>query len=289
MTTRCARWCRSTRTTSRRRSTSWTTGSSPVRARRTSAVLSVVRAAFHAIRDEDTDALGPLLSPELVTVDHQRIGLGTTADRDSFLERERSDQAVMRRDREYTRKGFVSGAAVLVVYESQRLDPHGGEVLYQSYFVGRVDASDRIDRMEWFDLDDWDAALARFDELAAEAPADPRHPRAENAGDPGPRRGAAARRGEPARRGRAVLRRRLRAHRPPRRESPRPTRTAGGRSSTRGEASTTSAVDQHDEYLAVRGERLHLIRSRFETADGDEVVFLQVVGVRRRRDARSRA
>jgi class 3 adenylate cyclase/tetratricopeptide (TPR) repeat protein len=133
-------------------------------------VLSVVRAAFRALRDEDSDTLGPLLSPQLVTVDHQRIGFGTTTDRASFLERERSDQTVLRHDREYSRKGFVSGDAVLVVYESQRLDQHGGEVLYQSHFVGRVDGSDRIDRMEWFDLDDWGAALARFDELAAPTP-----------------------------------------------------------------------------------------------------------------------
>ena len=81
--------------------------------------------AWVAMRDGDLDALGRLVSPELVTVDHQRIGFGA-GDRDSFLDGNRSDLEVMRRGREYVRKGFASAHAFLVVSEQARLLTEAG-------------------------------------------------------------------------------------------------------------------------------------------------------------------
>ena len=143
-----------------------------------SRALTVGRALWVANRDLDFDTVGALLSPDLVSVDHQRIGFGT-GDREDYLANLPINEELARPVREIAKTGFTVGNAFLIVHESIRTDAHGSEYEWLACIVMHVDDSDRLDRIEWFALEDWDAALARLDELGADAPADPRHPRAE--------------------------------------------------------------------------------------------------------------
>ena len=140
----------------------------------------------------------------------------------------------------------------------------GGEYEWVPVFVCHRGPDGLIDRMEAFAPEDWDAALARFDELAAEAPAEP------VAAVPGSTN-AAMRYLEAAhaffsdrRRHRGVRRPVVRRRRPARRPAVRragpdvPGRKAyAGRVRER-RAETFSALTL--EPLAVRGDRLALTR-----------------------------
>ena len=248
--------------------------------------MSVARAAWIAMRDGDLESLELLLAPDLVTVDHQRIGFGTH-DRDSYLDQERSDREVMHRDREYAVNGFVSGDAVLVVFESKRHDQYGSGLLYQSCGLVRVDASDRVDRIEWFDLEDWDAALARFDELSA-PPTDPRNPRVENSVTLGRSAwGAMIRNGRfdeaRARLGKFVAEGAVRVDR--RSTVAAPDADGPGVVDSLQALYELGMVEVAADPIAVRGETLALYRQVFRSAGGDELVFLTL----QENDAENRA
>ena len=140
-----------------------------------------------------------------------------------------------------------------------------------------VDASGRDHDRELFDEDDWDAALARFDELAA-APVDPRNPRVENAVTR--RRVAWA---ELIRNGRFdEARARMgefmsddgvqRIDR--RRTVAAPDADGPGVPDSLQALYELGLVEVAADPIAVRGERLALYRQVFRSAGGDELVIL---------------
>ena len=77
-----------------------------------------------------------------------------------------------------SRTQHVAGRAVLTTVDSLGTTDDGGRVEWALHSLATVDATARITTLEFFDEDDWDAALARFDELSAVGP---RNPRVENA------------------------------------------------------------------------------------------------------------
>ncbi|MEX1009019.1 MAG: nuclear transport factor 2 family protein, partial [Acidimicrobiia bacterium] len=132
----------------------------------------VVRAAGrvqHAF-NEEPDALDALCSPDFMLDDHRRLMYGE-GDRDYFVSiRRASSDAHVRATATINRSIFVQGRALLAVQDLHRDDADGADYRWGYSVLVAFDALWRLQRLEWFDDDHWDAALARFDELAAEVP-----------------------------------------------------------------------------------------------------------------------
>ena len=140
-------------------------------------VLRAGIAATAATGVNDFEAMGELLSPDFVFVDHTPIGFGT-GDRGRFIAASNANTELGIRSIRVNRVIHVSGNAALGVQDVRLLTEQDSEYGDTSCIVMSVDPSGRINRMEWFDIDQFDAALTRLDELGA---TDSRHPRAENA------------------------------------------------------------------------------------------------------------
>lgn len=68
------------------------------------------------------------------------------------------------------RKQFVGGNACLYVGEQLSTTPEGNDYSWVRHHVIKLSADGRTERMEFFPEDQWDAALALFDQLAGPGP-----------------------------------------------------------------------------------------------------------------------
>ena len=171
---------------------------------------------------------------------------------------------------------FVSGNALLGVEDGTGVTEHGLVYERVSCIVATVDSDGLISRSEWFTEDDFPAALARFDELAAPETADPRHPRAENATTRSADRFfALATDGRLDEAAECLTTDIVRVDH----------RTAVSDATTHGRdeymAALRGAFDVGFasvaiDHLAVRGERLNLMRTSFATEGGMHLVILSV-------------
>ena len=118
-------------------------------------------------RRRDRDASAACFAPDFATVDHRTLGFGT-ANRAEFLERRRAMAEVIPDSSQIFTKQYSQGHAGIVVVHLTGTTAEGNE--YDWHYVSVVVANERdlISRMEYFPDDQWPEALARFDELAAE-------------------------------------------------------------------------------------------------------------------------
>jgi class 3 adenylate cyclase len=138
-------------------------------------------AASAAMNQRDWDAFTASLSREMVTIDHTPIGFGR-ADRDGFVREQMQSLVALVPDAVIVPvKLIASGEVVLVVLHTHGTTTEGSRYEWAPLLVSRRDGSGHTDRVEFFEVEDWDAALDRFDELAAESAADTRSPEVVNA------------------------------------------------------------------------------------------------------------
>src|SRR3954469_31465 len=119
--------------------------------------------------DRDFDRLRELVAPGTVFVDRRLLGapqLGL----DGFIEWQRGYADVPRRF--LVAQLRVDGRVGLVRVRSEGMDAGGGNMEWNFLGVGTFDATGRYTRVETYAEDDWDAALARFDELSVAEPGD---------------------------------------------------------------------------------------------------------------------
>ena len=121
--------------------------------------------------------LGPDF-PEFTQVDHRQLGW-PTVDRQGWVATMQQYVELVPDLVMVVRNFHTRGNAALTTLDPIGTTSDGSAVAWSAHTV-MAEGSDGVIRMETFDLDDFAAALARLDELGAAAPADPRHPRAEN-------------------------------------------------------------------------------------------------------------
>lgn len=117
-----------------------------------------------AFLERDFDAIEALLTPDFVVVDHRTLGFGTQ-DRAGWLERDRSQVEVAPDAVNVPRKLWVSGGVLLTCEDSYGSTTDGNRYEWPVHTVGTVDDAGHCDRIELFADEDFDAAVARFDEL----------------------------------------------------------------------------------------------------------------------------
>jgi class 3 adenylate cyclase/tetratricopeptide (TPR) repeat protein len=114
----------------------------------------------------DAEAIRGLVAPDFVWVDHKRIGWGTM-DIDQVVEMFASLDGL--RMTPIVARLLLGDGCTLFTATNHAIDEHGAEVLWSFHALGVNDRSGRTVRIETFDDRDWDAASARFDDLAAES------------------------------------------------------------------------------------------------------------------------
>ena len=128
----------------------------------------------------DPEGTSARFSPDFVLVDHRHLFQlegGVQHIRDI---RRSGDDAGLRSMGTINRAAFVGRSVVLVVQDAVRRAAHGGDYEWTAYLLAAFDSSLRLERLEYFAEEDWEVALARFDELST-APDDGRSSRVENA------------------------------------------------------------------------------------------------------------
>ena len=120
-----------------------------------------------SLRESDVDAAIELLAPDLIVVDHRPIGLGTM-DRDGYAASVRS--AMSFGSTTFTRSFRQADGTALSAARTY-YPGAGGGVDFVDTATLLVTDGEHVTRIEHFDPDDMAAAVARYDELAAETPA----------------------------------------------------------------------------------------------------------------------
>ena len=218
---------------------------------------------------------GTLIDPAFVGVDHRELGW-PTLDRAGVVDTLRGYADLSTDFFMNTRKVFVHGRCLLVVLDVWGTTLDGISVERVQHLVITVSASGRMATFDIYDDADFAAALARFDELVAEAPADARTAHAENMStrmvQEWARHTGAGRFDEAARYLRPDIVR-------------RDFSTVVSFPTLEGNESFEELVKEAAEVgyrsltvepLAVRGERLHLGRTTIRTPEGFETVSLYV-------------
>ena len=114
-------------------------------------------------------------------VDHQHLGFAT-GDREYFARIAEAGSGLVDAGRIITSTIHLAASGVLAVVTALAESADRSEYVWTLCVLIVVDDLDRISALEWFEIDDFPAALARLDELAgADVQADPRPPRLENA------------------------------------------------------------------------------------------------------------
>jgi ketosteroid isomerase-like protein len=129
-------------------------------------VLAAGVAWIEASRNHDVDALRAVVAPDLVCVDHQPLGFGTL-DRDGIIAATRLRFEVSSDDVVIVRSVQVDGPVLLARHYSETATAEGNRYEREAIYVLRVDADGRIDRWDVYGEDQHASALARFRELAA--------------------------------------------------------------------------------------------------------------------------
>ena len=119
-------------------------------------------ARFAAASDrDDFETLRDGFSPDFVSVDHQLLGSGE-GDRDYFTEFSRTRTA---EGSLVNRVMYVNEHALLTVHHSRMTSDQGGDYERVVCIVIGVGSDGRIDSIDMYADDDFDAALTRLDEL----------------------------------------------------------------------------------------------------------------------------
>lgn len=120
-----------------------------------------------ALARNDFDAALDCLAPDFAPVDHQRFSM-PAGDRDAFIEAIRIGRGLTS-GTVVTGSGFrTAGSAVIGTSVRRAAILGGGVNEWSSLLVSAVDADGKLRCLEYFEPDDWAAARARFEELAAE-------------------------------------------------------------------------------------------------------------------------
>ncbi len=137
-------------------------------------VVAMNAASFRALNTHDHDAFRELVAPGWVWEDHRALST-PTLDLDGFIEWQEgyADVQSVAIVVDITVRDHVSLATAL----NHALDANGGEIVWSFHIVSAAGPDGRFVRADAFDGDQWDAALARFEELRSAAP---RRPRVEN-------------------------------------------------------------------------------------------------------------
>jgi hypothetical protein len=140
----------------------------------------LLRAAFDIDRAfrSDQDAAAARFAPDFVFDDHRRLFYGKGGLAHLTAARRASDETGLDVAATVNRKVLVAGRTILTVQHAMRRSSDGRDFEWNASLIAVFDPSFRLRRLEYFDDDDWDAALARFDELAAQAT--PTSPEIEN-------------------------------------------------------------------------------------------------------------
>ena len=142
-------------------------------------ILGTVAGSAVCVNARNWAGIRSVYSEHFTFVDYTPVGW-PELDLDGFIEIQQSyaDQVQLK---SLLQSARVEGRAFLGTAVTVGTDPDGGEFEWVYHGVSTFDADQRYSRSEMYAEDDFATALARFDELAADArPADPRHPRAEN-------------------------------------------------------------------------------------------------------------
>ncbi len=175
--------------------------------------LQTMGAGFAATNRRDWEGLPALYAPDFALVDHRQLGwptvdtTGLIAMMQGYVELA-PDLFLL------TRNYHGHGRAALVTIDGSGTTADGTVVEWVTHYVSLVD-SDGPSLAELFTDDDFPAALARLDELGAETPGRPRHPRSRVTGPPNGSWRSPTSAGRPAPRTPRPAHRRLRATRPP--------------------------------------------------------------------------
>jgi hypothetical protein len=116
-------------------------------------------------------------APDFAFVDHRRTGWGPL-DVDGLVDMQQSYDDVMRTF--LVQRVLFGDRALLATVHNRGVDPDGGDVEWVFHAVNASNAEDLVTNIEMWDESDWDAALARFDELSAAPPSDARTLEIEN-------------------------------------------------------------------------------------------------------------
>jgi class 3 adenylate cyclase/ketosteroid isomerase-like protein len=130
--------------------------------------------------ERDPESLPALCAPDFALDDHRQLYYGSGDVEYLVRIRRASSDEHVAATVTVNRRLLVQGRALLTLQDLRREDPDGAVYQWTYCILAAFDASMRLQRLEWFDVDNWDVALARFDAAAAR-PSDSRHPRMENA------------------------------------------------------------------------------------------------------------
>ncbi len=132
-------------------------------------LLRVHLAGMRVFQSQDFVRVREHLAPDFVWVDHRELSWGTL-DVDGFIAQQETYADL--HHSYLSRTLDVAGRSVLATIQDEATSDDGTETHWVFHAVATFDASDRCARMEIFPEDDWEGALARFDELSP--PARPR-------------------------------------------------------------------------------------------------------------------
>ena len=118
-----------------------------------------------AMNRRDWDGFAAHLAPEFVLVDHQPLSFGTT-DGAGTVDVMRSMTDVMPDAVVVVQRTFESAGATLAAMKTTGRTPEGSRYEWRAYFVVRNSSTGVTDRAESFPADQWDAALACFEQLS---------------------------------------------------------------------------------------------------------------------------
>ena len=122
--------------------------------------------AERALNHRDFDRFATMFAPEFMIVEHQPFGL--TMDREVYLENLRLLTEQTPSSAFVFAKPYIVGSVVLTPVPFVGTTPEGSRYEWSSVQLGRVDEAGRVHRFEHFADDQWELAVARFDELVAE-------------------------------------------------------------------------------------------------------------------------
>jgi hypothetical protein len=138
-------------------------------------ILRTARAFVAAMLAGHGDGVVTLMRPDMAFADHRRFGIegGASGFLPHYAEYDGIIQTVL------VTKYVLAPNVLLATSLMGGVDDRGSEVVWPFHVVSAFDDDARYRSSDFYDAEDWDSALTRFNELVS--PADQRHPRAENA------------------------------------------------------------------------------------------------------------
>ncbi len=117
----------------------------------------------------DWDAFTARLAPDFVAVDHSAVGF-PQRDRDTYVhEQMETFRTLLPRAIGIPVKVFASERTVVLVIRTHGTSTDGAELEWEIVYVNQLNRDGLVESADVFQIDQWSEALARFDELAARA------------------------------------------------------------------------------------------------------------------------